>query len=181
MYAVIRAGGKQYRVAPGDVVRLEKLAAGDDGKVQFDVLAVSSSDGEIGPGQNAQVTGQVLEQGRASKILVFHYKRKKQYKKLQGHRQAFSAVRITQITVDGQTFNAPEIAARPQRGPKAEEGGAAPEAAIAPKKKAEKGGSKMAKRGSAAGAGSKTAGQYAGTTKATGSKSKGGTPPSPKK
>ncbi|MGE0404869.1 MAG: 50S ribosomal protein L21 [Candidatus Korobacteraceae bacterium] len=112
MYAVIRAGGKQYRVAPGDVVRMEKLAAGDNGQVQFDVLAVAGSNGEIGPAQNAQVTGQVVDEGRGGKILVFHYKRKKQYKKLQGHRQAFSAVRITEINVDGQSFSAPELPAR---------------------------------------------------------------------
>jgi large subunit ribosomal protein L21 len=115
MYAVIRAGGKQYRVAPGDVVRLERLTPDDKGQVQFDVLAVSSSDGEIGSGQNTQVTGQVMDEGRGGKILVFHYKRKKQYKKLQGHRQAFSAVRITEIAVNGQTFSAPEL---PARGPK---------------------------------------------------------------
>ena len=112
MYAVIRAGGKQYRVAPGDVVRLERLTPDDKGQVQFDVLAVSSSDGEIGSGQNTQVTGQVMDEGRGGKILVFHYKRKKQYKKLQGHRQAFSAVRITEIAVNGQTFSAPELPAR---------------------------------------------------------------------
>jgi large subunit ribosomal protein L21 len=177
MYAVIRAGGKQYRVAPGDVVRLEKLTPGDNGQVQFDVLAVSSSDGEIGPGGNAQVTGQVLDEGRGGKILVFHYKRKKQYKKLQGHRQAFSAVRITQIDVDGQMFKAPELQAKPRRAPKSEAAGAAPEEAVAPKKKASKGGSKTAKRGSAGGAVSKTTSRSAGTSKATGSKTKGGKTP----
>jgi large subunit ribosomal protein L21 len=109
MYAVIRAGGKQYRVAPGDVVRLE-TQADTDGKVEFsDVLAVSGGDGQIGlPKSGAHVSGRVVEQGRAKKILVFHYKRKKQYKKLRGHRQAFTAVRITEIAFDGQSFKAPE-------------------------------------------------------------------------
>jgi large subunit ribosomal protein L21 len=111
MYAVIRAGGKQYRVAPGDVVRVESVVPDGDGNVQFgDILAVSGSDGEIGkPESGAQVTGQVVEQGRGAKILVFHYKRKKQYKKLRGHRQGYTAVRISEIAFNGQTFSAPEL------------------------------------------------------------------------
>jgi large subunit ribosomal protein L21 len=111
MYAVIRAGGKQYRVAPGDVIRVEKVGTGTDGRVEFgDVLAVSGGDGQIGkPQSEARVTGQVVEEGRADKILVFHYKRKKQYKKLRGHRQPFTAVRITEIAFDGQKFSAPEL------------------------------------------------------------------------
>jgi large subunit ribosomal protein L21 len=120
MYAVIRAGGKQYRVAPGDVVRMEKVASGGNGQVQFDVLAVSGNEGEIGPGHDAQVTGQVVGEGRGGKILVFHYKRKKQYKKLQGHRQAFSSVRITEIAFGGQSFKAPELPAKVAKKPKAE-------------------------------------------------------------
>jgi large subunit ribosomal protein L21 len=111
MYAVIRAGGKQYRVAPGDVIRVEKLGTDTGGQVEFpDVLAVSGEPGQIGkPQEEARVVGQVVEEGRGAKILVFHYKRKKQYKKLRGHRQAFSAVRITEIAFDGQSFKAPEL------------------------------------------------------------------------
>jgi large subunit ribosomal protein L21 len=111
MYAVIRAGGKQYRVAPGDVIRVEKLATGTDGQVDFpEILAVSGGEGQIGkPQQEARVVGEVVEQGRSPKILVFHYKRKKQYKKLRGHRQSFTAVRITEIAFDGQSFKAPEL------------------------------------------------------------------------
>jgi large subunit ribosomal protein L21 len=110
MYAVIRAGGKQYRVAPGDVVRFENQSD-ENGNVEFsDVLAVSGGDGQIGvPSSGARVLGEVVEQGRAKKILVFHYKRKKQYKKLRGHRQGFTAVRITEIAYDGQSFKAPEL------------------------------------------------------------------------
>ena len=109
MYAVIRAGGKQYRVAPGDVIRVEKLATGTDGHVDFpEVLAVSGSEGQIGkPQSEARVVGEVVEEGRSPKVLVFHYKRKKQYKKLRGHRQSFTAVRITEINFDGQSFKAP--------------------------------------------------------------------------
>jgi large subunit ribosomal protein L21 len=112
MYAVIRAGGKQYRVAPGDVVRLETQAGGANGKVEFtDVLAVSASEGQIArPESGALVTGEILNEGRGKKILVFHYKRKKQYKKIAGHRQPFSSVRITEIAYDGQKFTAPALA-----------------------------------------------------------------------
>jgi large subunit ribosomal protein L21 len=111
MYAVIRAGGKQYRVAPGDVIRVEKLATGTDGQVEFpEVLAVSGEAGQIGkPQSDARVVGQVVGEGRGAKILVFHYKRKKQYKKLRGHRQNFTAVRISEIAFDGQSFKAPQL------------------------------------------------------------------------
>jgi len=138
MYAVIRAGGKQYRVAPGDVIRVESLGTGTDGNVEFgEVLAVSPEAGQIKTKSDAKVTGQVVEQGRGNKILVFHYKRKKQYKKLRGHRQAFTAVRITEIAVDGQKFSAPEL---PKKEPKAKKTAPVAEAkeakAAAPKKKA---------------------------------------------
>ena len=111
MYAVIRAGGKQYRVAPGDVVKIEKTEA-KDGNIDFEVLAVSATEGKIVKAADAKVTGHVLGEGRADKILVFHFKRKKQYKKLQGHRQAFTQVRIAEISFDGQTFKAPEAAVK---------------------------------------------------------------------
>jgi large subunit ribosomal protein L21 len=123
MYAVIRAGGKQYKVAPGDVIRVEKMT-GTDGQVQFgDVLAVSAEAGSVvRPGSGATVTGEVVDQGRAAKILVFHYKRKKQYKKLRGHRQGFTAVRITEIAFDGQSFKAPELPKKEKKVKKAAEG-----------------------------------------------------------
>ncbi len=128
MYAVIRAGGKQYRVAPGDVIRVEKTGTAVNGNVEFsDVLAVSGSEGEIArPQSEARVVGQVVEQGRNEKILVFHYKRKKQYKRLRGHRQPFTAVRITEIAFDGQSFTAPELekkVAKPKKAAPATETG----------------------------------------------------------
>jgi len=107
MYAVIRAGGKQYRVAPGDVIRVEKLANG--GLIEFPVVAVSSEEGHVAKQDGARVVGEVVDEGRSPKVLVFHYKRKKQYKKLRGHRQAFTAVRITEIESGGQSFKAPEL------------------------------------------------------------------------
>jgi len=110
MYAVIRTGGKQYRVAPGDVIRIESRASADSNLEFSDVLAVSGGEGQIGrPPSDARVLGQVVEQGRGDKILVFHYKRKKQYKKIAGHRQPFTAVRITEIAFNGQKFTAPEL------------------------------------------------------------------------
>jgi large subunit ribosomal protein L21 len=109
MYAVIRAGGKQYRVAPGDVIRVEKVGSGTDGLVEFPVVAVSGEEGKVGLQSDARVVGEIVEEGRGAKILVFHYKRKKQYKKLRGHRQAYTAVRISEIAFDGQSFKAPEL------------------------------------------------------------------------
>lgn len=108
MYAVIRTGGKQYRVTPGEVVRIEKAPAGDNNEIEFsDVLAFSNdSDGIATKPTAARVTATVVEEGRGDKILVFHYKRKKQYKKLQGHRQAYTAIRIREIEVDGTTYRA---------------------------------------------------------------------------
>src|SRR6201987_5551168 len=123
MYAVIRAGGKQYRVAPGDVIRVEKLN-GTDGQVGFPVVAVSGEEGQVGNQADARVVGEVVGEGRGAKILVSHYKRKKQYKKLRGHRQAFPAVRITEIAFDGQSFKAPDLPkkeAKPKKVKPAEE------------------------------------------------------------
>ncbi|HZQ17342.1 MAG TPA: 50S ribosomal protein L21 [Terriglobales bacterium] len=136
MYAVIRAGGKQYRVAPGDVLRLETQTGSGNGKVEFnDVLAVSSSEGQIArPDSKALVTGEVLGEGRAKKVLVFHYKKKKQYKKIAGHRQPFTSVRITDIAFDGQKFTAPELPKKEAKPKKA----AAPKAEAAAETKAAK-------------------------------------------
>ena len=143
MYAVIRAGGKQYRVAPGDVIRVEKQATGTDGQVEFgDILAVSGGEGQIGkPGSGARVVGQLVEEGRGAKILVFHYKRKKQYKKLRGHRQSYTAVRITEIAFDGQSFKAPELPkkkVKPAKAPAAHEHKAEETHAKGPKGQAKK-------------------------------------------
>jgi len=106
MYAVIRTGGKQYRVAPGDVVKIESVPE-DKQTIEFaDVLAFSSEAGNVAKPTSAKVTGEVLGHGRGGKILVFHLKRKKQYKKLQGHRQNFTEVRIKAIEADGVTYTA---------------------------------------------------------------------------
>lgn len=110
MYAVIRTGGKQYRVAPGDVLKVEKLEQ-EDGSIEFtDVLAASTGANEDGKGLakpgSAKVLASVVSDGRAKKVLVFHLKRKKQYKKMQGHRQSYTEIRINEIQVNGESFTA---------------------------------------------------------------------------
>ena len=104
MYAVIRTGGKQYRVAPGDVVKIESVPSKNQTVEFTDVLAFSGEPGHVVKPSSAKVTAQVVGEGRGDKILVFHLKRKKQYKKLQGHRQAFTSVRINEIEIDGTTY-----------------------------------------------------------------------------
>lgn len=100
MYAVIRSGGKQYRVSPGDVLTVEKLPQAAGEAVEFaDVLAVSEDGTGVRAGAGVRVSATVEAHERDRKILVFHYKRKKQYKKLQGHRQAITRVRIQDIQV----------------------------------------------------------------------------------
>ena len=160
MYAVIRAGGKQYRVAPGDLVKIEKLPANEGDTVEFtDVLAVSGEEGHIGPGEGAVVSGQVTESGRGDKVLVFHFKRKKQYKKTFGHRQPFTSVRITEIAYDGQKFTAPELPAPKKKAKPARAEGAAQE------RKAKAGASKTGKK-------SKPKARKAAAKKASGKKKK---------
>jgi large subunit ribosomal protein L21 len=108
MYAVIRSGGKQYRVAPGDVIKVEKTQH-SGGDIEFaDVLAVSGNTFSTNA-KGARVTGEVMEEGRGDKILVFKFKRKKQYKKLIGHRQQFTAVRITGIEFNGEKASVPAL------------------------------------------------------------------------
>jgi large subunit ribosomal protein L21 len=113
MYAVIRTGGKQYRVAPGDVVRIERPAGESANAVEFDdVLAFSDGVGPIVKPTNAKVLGTVVSEGRGDKVLVFHFKRKKQYKKLQGHRQSYAEIQISSIEVNGSTYGTEAATAR---------------------------------------------------------------------
>ena len=103
MYAVIKSGGKQYRVSEGDVVRVEELGVGSGEKVEFrEVLLVKTDDSTLigTPAvEGASVTGVVGKQGQADKILVFKYKKKKQYRRTLGHRQHFSEVLIEKINI----------------------------------------------------------------------------------
>ncbi len=101
MYAVVVTGGKQYRVQAGDVLYVEKLDADVDSVVELnEVLAVGKEDGlVVGKPvvEGAKVVAKVLAQGKAKKIIVFKYKRKKDYRKKQGHRQPFTKLQIETI------------------------------------------------------------------------------------
>ena len=101
MHAIIETGGKQFRVAPGDVIRVPKLAGEVGAEIAFGkVLALFQDSGEALLGQNAgnvQVNATVAAQDRGDKILVFKFKRKKQYKRTYGHRQDYTEVRIRDI------------------------------------------------------------------------------------
>jgi len=103
MYAVIRSGGKQYRVAPGETVRLESVTGEIGAKVELGNVLLVENDGTVQVGNpllaNAKIEATVLEHDRAKKILVFKKKRKKQYRRTQGHRQNYTAVRIDNIIV----------------------------------------------------------------------------------
>jgi large subunit ribosomal protein L21 len=89
------------------VLKVEKVTADDNGTVEFsDVVAASGDAGSFADPAGAKVVASVVGEGRGDKILVFHYKRKKQYKKLQGHRQGFTQVRISEIQVDGNSYTA---------------------------------------------------------------------------
>ena len=101
MYAIIDNGNKQYKVAEGDLVKVEKLNANVGEEVSFNVLMVSDENG-IKTGAdvaNAKVTATVVKQAKAKKIIVFKYKAKKNERKKQGHRQPFTAVKIEKIVL----------------------------------------------------------------------------------
>lgn len=112
VYAVIRSGGKQYRVAPGDVVRVEKLDAGPGETVDLNTVCLLVTGQEVHVGspvvEGARVRTQVLEEGRGEKILVFKRRRRKGYRKTAGHRQYFTALRISEILFNGAVFRAQE-------------------------------------------------------------------------
>jgi large subunit ribosomal protein L21 len=100
MYAVFRTGGKEYKAGPGDVVRVEKLAGEAGAGVEFNhVLAVRKQALTVGTPlvENAKVTGVIVRNARTPKVRVLKYKRKKQYRRTIGHRQAFSEVLIKEI------------------------------------------------------------------------------------
>ncbi len=99
MYAIIATGGKQYKVSEGDVIRVEKLDAEEGSSVTFDqVVAVSDKTLKVGAdAAKATVTGTVEKHGRGKKVIVYKYKRKTGYHKKQGHRQAYTQVKIDKI------------------------------------------------------------------------------------
>src|SRR5436309_13894122 len=100
-YAVIRTGGKQYRVAPGDVLRIERLAGEVGAPVEFTEVLLAAGDGAVRVGtalvEGVCVRGQILAQGRARNILVFKKKRRNNYRRRRGHRQSITTVRVLEI------------------------------------------------------------------------------------
>lgn len=101
MYAIIKTGGKQYRVQEGDNVFVEKLASDVDSEVVFDQVLAVVNDGDVKVGtpvvEGAKVTAKVLEQGKEKKIRIFKYKAKSNYRRRQGHRQPYTKVAIEKI------------------------------------------------------------------------------------
>ena len=100
MYAIFQSGGKQYKVSPGDVIRVEKLPGAEGSRVEFNhVFAVRKETLNVGSPlvENAKVTGTILRNDRAAKVRVLKYKRKKQYRRTGGHRQSYSEVQIKDI------------------------------------------------------------------------------------
>ncbi len=101
MYAIIRTGGKQFRAEPGQTIKVPSLKAEPGETVTFDDVLVAQTDDGVKVGapsvEGASVTGEVVEHGKGKKVIVFKWKRRKNYRRKQGHRQKFTAVRIDQI------------------------------------------------------------------------------------
>ena len=101
MYAIVDSGGKQYKVKEGDILKVEKLAGKVGDNISFDKILMFSDDENVNIGtpllEDVTVNGHIVEQGKAKKIIVFKYKRRKRYRRKQGHRQLFTAVKIDSI------------------------------------------------------------------------------------
>ena len=127
MYAVVQTGGKQYRVAQGDIICVEKLNAEVGSTVTLDEVLIVGGAAETVIGtpfvEGAAVTAEVLEQGKAKKVIIFKYKAKKDYRRKKGHRQPFTKLAIKSIAVGGKVVE--------QSAPKAEEATAPAEEAKA--------------------------------------------------
>jgi large subunit ribosomal protein L21 len=103
MYAVISTGGKQYKVSEGETIRVEKITGEVGAPVSFDRVLMFSDGETVKVGQptltNVAVTGHIVEQGKAKKVLVFKQKRRKRYRRKQGHRQQYTALKIDNIKI----------------------------------------------------------------------------------
>lgn len=125
MYAIVETGGKQYKVTEGDIIRVEKLAAEAGEKVELDKVLVLGEGADIKVGtpyiEGAKVVGEIVENGKGQKVIIFKYKAKKDYRKKQGHRQPYTMIKIESLG-GGSAPKAPKAAGSE---PKA---GAVPEA-----------------------------------------------------
>lgn len=100
MYAVVETGGKQYRVSPGDIVRIEKIDKPVGEKIELDKVLLVHGDDNLSVGEtlkDAKVIGEVAAQGRERKVIIFKKKRRKGYQRTKGHRQYYTSVKITEI------------------------------------------------------------------------------------
>ena len=125
MYAVIQTGGKQYRVAPGEKLKVEKLDKAPGDSVEFGevLLAGEGESVEVGSPlvSDAVVKATVVKHGRGKKLIIYKFKRRKGYHKKQGHRQDYTLVQIDEITAGGKTAKAPEDEEKPAEAEAAEE------------------------------------------------------------
>jgi large subunit ribosomal protein L21 len=125
MYAVVNTGGKQYKVQQGEVLRVEKIAGEVGSPVTFDRVLMFSDGENVSIGQpvleNVAVEGHIVEQGKAKKIIVFKYKRRKRYRRKKGHRQEFTAVQIDNIKAQAaEVRETSESMDKPETEPKTE-------------------------------------------------------------
>lgn len=113
MYAIVETGGKQYKVTEGDIIRVEKLAAEAGEKVELDKVLVLGEGADIKVGtpyiEGAKVVGEVVENGKGQKVIIFKYKAKKDYRKKQGHRQPYTMIKIESLG-GGSAPKAPKAA-----------------------------------------------------------------------
>ena len=112
MYAILETGGKQYRVAEGDIIVVEKLPGEAGDVVEFDKVLLMNDGSDVKVGtpylEGTKVFGEIVETGKGKKIIVFKYKSKKDYRRKQGHRQPFTSVEITSLTGKPGTRKAPK-------------------------------------------------------------------------
>jgi large subunit ribosomal protein L21 len=103
MYAIVDSGGKQYKAQEGEILRVEKLAGEVGDSVSFDRILMFSDGENVNIGtpllEDVAVSGHIVEQGKAKKIIVFKYKRRKRYRRKRGHRQQFTAVKVDIIKI----------------------------------------------------------------------------------
>lgn len=107
MYAIIMTGGKQYKVQPGDVINVERLAVEEGSKFTFDNVIAAGEGADIKTGtpylEDASVEAEIIQEFRDDKVVAFKMKRRKGYRRTRGHRQTLTKVKISSITLDGQT------------------------------------------------------------------------------
>ncbi len=101
MYAIVKTGGKQYNVSPGDIIEIEKLSAAEGDEVALNDVLLVKDDDRLRVGtpfvENTSIKATVMAHGRGKKIIVFKFKKRKQYRRTQGHRQDYTRIRIQEI------------------------------------------------------------------------------------